>query len=59
MKKFSKKKVLRTKLKKDEGTLHVIMDKEGSVVDNKFYTMFICNFRESLTLMRLTESKGK
>ena len=44
---------------KDEETLHVIMNKEGSVVDNKFWTMFICNFRESLILRKLTESKGK
>ena len=32
-------------IKKDEETLHVIMSKEGSVVNNKFWTMFICNFR--------------
>ena len=33
---------------KDEETLYVIMSKEGSVVNNKFWTMLICNFRESL-----------
>ena len=35
-------------IKKDEETLHVIMSKEGSLVNNKFWAMFICNFRESL-----------
>ena len=44
-----------TYIRKDEQALHVIMNKEGSVVENKFLTMFICNFRER----RLTESKGK
>ena len=34
--------------KKDEQTLHVIISKEGSVVNNKFWTMFICNYRETL-----------
>ena len=34
--------------KKDEETLHVIMSKEGSAVNNKSWTMFICDFRESL-----------
>ena len=59
MKKFAENKVLRTKSKKDEETLHIIINKEGSVVDIRFCTMFICNFRERLTLRRLTESKGK
>ena len=35
-------------IKKDEETLHAITSKEGSAVNNKFWTMFICNFRESL-----------
>ena len=35
-------------IKKDEETLHVIMSKEESVVNNKFWTMSICDFRESL-----------
>ena len=34
--------------KKDAETLHVIISKEGSVVNNKFWTMFICNYRETL-----------
>ena len=35
-------------IKKDEETLHVIMSKEGSLVNDTFWAMFICNFRESL-----------
>ena len=34
------------------------MNKEGSAIDNKFCTMFICHFGESLTLMRSAERKG-
>ena len=33
------------------------MRKEGSAVNYKFWTMFICNFRKRLTLRKLTESK--
>ena len=37
---------------------HIYVKKEGSAIDDKFPTMFKCDFRESLTLRRLTESKG-
>ena len=43
-------------IKKAEETLHVCMSKEGSVVNNKFWTMSICNFRETLNNMT-TRSK--
>ena len=33
---------------KDEEILHVIMSKEGGVVNSNFWTMFKGNFRESL-----------
>ena len=35
------------------------MDKQASVLDSKFFTLFIRNFRENLALKKLTESKGK
>ena len=35
------------------------MYKLGGAVGNKFCTMSVCNFRESLTLRRLNESKEK
>ena len=35
------------------------MNKQGCVVDNKFCAMFLCNFKESLTLRILAESKEK
>ena len=47
------------KLKKDNETLSVIIKKQGSVVENNFCAISICNFRESLTRRILTESKGK
>ena len=56
------------KLKEDKENLHVmkftcyqlyIMNKEGTLVYNRFCRMFICNFRESTTLRRLTESNVK
>ena len=55
----NKDQVLMVKLKKDKDTLHVIMKKHGSAVASKFCVMFVCNFTESLTCRRLTESKGK
>ena len=33
------------------------MNKEGTVVDNNFCTLFICNSRENLALRRLTEKR--
>ena len=44
-------------IKKDEETLHVIMSREGSVV-NKFWTIFICNFRESLQYCIQTQNES-
>ena len=38
---------------------YICVKKEGSAIDNNFPTIFKCDFRESLTLRRLTESKGK
>ena len=35
-------------VQKEEGTLHVIMSKERSVVKNNFWTKFTYSFRESL-----------
>ena len=35
------------------------MNKVESVIDDKFCAMFICNFRESITLRRSAENKGK
>ena len=46
-------------MENDEENLQVIMNKEGSAVDDNFCTMFICNFRERLKLRILAGSKGK
>ena len=46
MNKFTKNKVLRTKFKKDKEKLCVIVNNQESVVDNKFWVMFRCNFRK-------------
>ena len=43
-------------IKNDEETLHVIMSKEVSIVNNNFWTMFICNFRESLPYRMPTQN---
>ena len=43
-------------IKNDEETLHVIMSKEVSIVNNNFSTMFICNFRESLPYRMPTQN---
>ena len=43
-------------IKKDEETLYVIMSKEESVVNNKFWTILICNFGESLEYFIQTQN---
>ena len=47
LKKFTKNKVLRTKLKNAKETLCVTMNKPGKVVDNKSCTMCTCRFGKS------------
>ena len=49
---------IKDQVNKDIKILRVVISKQGHVVDNKFRRIFKCNFRESLTLRRLTESKG-
>ena len=41
---------------KDEENVHVIMNKERDIVNNKFWTMLTCNFRESLQYHIQTEN---
>ena len=57
--KMHKEEITKDQVEKGWGNFKCYYEQEGSVVDNNFFTIFICNFRKSLTLRRLTKSKEK